>query len=159
MYYTPVISVGATGKAYFFDNRMAAGLSLGAKIICDAAPQYEIYSSDTAAVSPEVGTIIVDDQMMTSINPVMFYVKPSVEYTVPLSRTMELNLGGYLAFNLYRPKYITLPDSVQTMLSEEQRSHGISFDAKEDPLNSYFINSFDFGIILGLNFRLGDSPR
>lgn len=152
--YTPIISLGVTGKMFFFDDRMAVGLHLGTKIICDTAPEYELYSSDADVIAPEVGTIIVDNQMMTSMNPFMFSIKPSVEYLVPLSEKVELNLGGYLAFNLYSPKYITLPSSVEGMLQAEQEKNEVDFDAKEDPLKSYFINSFDFGIILGMNFRL-----
>ncbi len=154
VYYTPVISLGVTGKCYFFNDRMAVGLHLGTKIICDTSPEYELYSTDANVIPAEVGTIIVDSQMMSTMNPFMFSIKPSVEYFVPLNRNVELNLGGYVAFNLYSPKYITLPSSVEGMLAAEQEKKGVDFNAKEDPLNSYFINSFDFGIILGLNFRL-----
>lgn len=154
VYYTPIISLGVTGKCYFFNDRFAVGLHLGTKIICDTAPTYELYSSDPNTIEQEVGTIIVDSQMMSTMNPFMFSIKPSFEYMVPLGRTVELNLGGFLAFNVYTPKYITLPSSIEGMLSAEQEAQGIKFNAKEDPLKSYFINSFDFGIIMGMNFRL-----
>ncbi len=149
IYYTPVISVGATGKAYFFNNRMAVGLGLGAKIICDTAPQYEIYSTLPDVIPEEVGTIIVSDWMMRNMNPAMFYVKPSIEYIVPILPTLELNLGGYFEFNVYKPKYITMPDSVMKLLQVVNPS----FDTTT-PLNSYYLNAFDFGIVAGLNFKL-----
>ena len=149
IYYTPVISLGATGKAYFFNNRMAVGLGLGTKIICDTAPQYEIYASDSTVLAEEVGTIIVDEWMMTHMNPFMFYVKPSIEYIIPILPTVEINLGGYVAFTVYKPKYITMPASVLDLLE----SANMAFDTTT-PLNSYFMNALDFGVVLGMNFKL-----
>ena len=149
IYYTPVISVGATGKAYFFNNRMAVGLSLGTKIICDTAPEYSLYSKVPDIIPEEVGTVIVSDWMMSNMNPFMFYIKPSIEYVVPILPTLQLNLGGYLAFSVYKPKYITMPDTLMAMLLLANPD----FDMTA-PLNSYYLNAFDFGIIVGLNFKL-----
>ena len=148
LYYTPVISVGAAGKAYFFNNRMAVGLGLGAKIICDTTPQYEMYSTDSSVIAEEVGTIVVDDWMMTHMNPFMFYVRPTVEYIVPILPTVELNLGAYFAFTLYKPKYITMPETMLDLLQS------VSAFSTKEPLNSYYMNALDFGIVAGLNFKL-----
>ncbi len=146
--YTPVITVAAAGKAYFFGNRLAVGLSAGAKIIADPAPTYEMYSTDSSVFPPEVGTILVTEKMMKQMNPIMASLKVFAEYNVPILDTMELILGGYGAFNIYSPKYITMPPK---LMEAAITNSGFNPD---EPLKSYFINSFDFGITMGLGFRL-----
>lgn len=148
VFYTPVINLGATGKAYFFDNRLAVGLSLGMKMIADTSPEYEIYSTEPGTIQPEVGTIIVDEWMMKNMNPFMASFELLAEYSVPILPTTELILGGYAQFNIFKPKYLTMPDSVMDMASTS-----FGFDPKA-PVNSYFINSFDFGLTFALGFKL-----
>lgn len=146
--YTPVITFAAAGKAYFFKNRMAVGFSAGGKLIADTAPVFEMYSTLPETIKQEVGTIIVDDWMMKNMNPLMGAMELFAEYNVRIVDTMELILGGYTAFNIYTPKYITMPKTVMDLAITN--SH---FNPKE-PLKSYFINSFDFGLTFGLGFRL-----
>lgn len=148
VHYTPVISLGATGKAYFLDNRLAVGLSCGMKIIADTSPEYEIYSTDSETIPPEVGTIIVDEWMMKNMNPFMASFDLLVEYNVPILPTLELILGGYGQFNVFKPKYLTMPDSVMNMAVTN-----FGFDPRSE-VGSYFINSFDFGLTLGLGLKL-----
>ena len=148
VFYTPVISLGATGKAYFFNNRLAVGLSLGMKMIADTSPEYEIYSTEPDTIQPEVGTIIVDEWMMKNMNPFMASFELLAEYSVPILPTTELILGGYAQFNIFKPKYLTMPDSVMDMAITN-----FNFDPKA-PVNSYFINSFDFGLTFALGFKL-----
>lgn len=148
VHYTPVISLGATGKAYFFDSRLAVGLSVGMKMIADAAPEYEIYSTDPETIPAEVGTIIVDDWMMKNMNPFMASFELLVEYNIPVLPTTELILGGNIQFNIFSPKYLTMPDSVMGMAVTN-----FGFDPKSE-VKSYFINSLDFGLTVGLGFRL-----
>ena len=149
IHYTPVISLGATGKAYFFDNRLAVGLSLGMKMIADTTPEYEMYG----ALGAEVGTIIVDEWMMKNMNPFMGSIGLLAEYNVPILPTMELILGGYTQFNIFSPKYITMPEKVIQSAIEQAKQEGREFDIRK-PMKSYFINSFDFGLTIALGFKL-----
>lgn len=165
IHYTPVISLGATGKAYFFDNRLAVGLGIGTKIIADTTPEYEQYADKVVeGLEAQVGTIIVDEWMMKNMNPFMASFDFLVEYNVPILPTMELILGGYCEFNIFKPKYITMPPGL-VELAKGQVDKEIK-DAQDKgetprepldlrkPIDSYFINSFDFGITIALGFKL-----
>lgn len=149
IFYTPVISLGATGKAYFFDNRLAVGFSAGMKMIADTTPQYEQYG----ALGSEVGTIIVDEWMMKNMNPFSANFELLVEYNIPILPTTELILGGYTQFNIFKPKYITMPNAVAESARQQAEQEGREFDIRK-PMNSYFINSFDFGLTFALGFKL-----
>lgn len=149
IYYAPVVSFAVAGRTYFFDNRFMAGLSVGMKMIADTAPQYEMYSGSDA-IDPEVGTILVDNDMMRSMNPFMATIKLELEYNVPIISNVGLILGGYGAFNIYSPGYITMPQSLATQLAIQRPD----FDPKTTKLSSYFINSFEFGVTLGAAIEL-----
>ena len=158
IYYTPVISLGATGKAYFFKNRLAVGLSGGMKMIADTTPSYEQYD-DKDALGAEVGTIIVDAWMMKNMNPFAGSIELLVEYNVPILPTTELVLGGYTQFNIFKPKYITMPPKLQASAlqdAEKQYKEGNRSEPLDlrKPIKSYFINSFDFGLTIALGFKL-----
>ena len=158
IHYTPVISLGATGKAYFFHNRLAVGLSAGMKMIADTTPSYEQYD-DKDALGAEVGTIIVDEWMMKNMNPFTASFELLVEYNVPILPTMELILGGYTQFNIFKPKYITMPPKLQDSAiqdAEKQFEEGKRSEPLDlrKPIDSYFINSFDFGLTIALGFKL-----
>ncbi len=151
IYYAPVVSFAVAGRTYFFDNRFMAGLSVGMKMIADPTPQYEMYSTDANAVPSEVGTILVDNDMMRSMNPFMATIKLELEYNVPIISNVGLILGGYGAFNIYSPGYITMPQTMINMMQGYQESQGMTvFNPKTTKLSSYFINSFDFGVTLGI---------
>lgn len=160
IYYTPVISLGATGKAYFFNNRLAVGLSAGMKMIADTAPEYEQYADVVVpGLESAVGTIIVDDWMMKNMNPFTASFELLVEYNVPILPTMELILGGYTQFNIFKPKYITMPPSLAELAVGEAQSKHEKGERDEPldlrkPIKSYFINSFDFGLTISLGFKL-----
>lgn len=148
VFYTPVITMGAAGKAYFFDNKLAVGLSVGAEMIADTSPSYEIYSTDPETIGAEVGTIIVDEWMMTHMNPFMATFDVFAEYNVKILDTTELILGGYIGYNIYSPGYVTMPKKVLDMAITN-----FDFDPHA-PLKSYFINSLDFGLTFALGFKL-----
>lgn len=155
IYYSPVVSFTVSGKTYFFDNRFMAGLSVGMKMIADTSPQYEMYSTNPNAVPSEVGTIVVDNDMMRTMNPFMTTIKLELEYNVPIISNVGLIIGGYGAFNIYSPKYITMPQTVINMLQGYQDQQLLPvFDPKTTPMTSYFINSLDFGITLGVAVEL-----
>ena len=154
--YKPVISFGIGSKLYLLESRMAIGLQLGGKVIADTSPEYLAYSdSDSTFASltppvtlPEMGELIVTDFMKKNMNPVMFSIKLMLEYNQPINDRVEVVLGIYTRFNIYKPKYITMPTSLLGVIQ------GIrpSFTA-ETPMPTYYINSFDFGVTLGLQFR------
>lgn len=148
VFYTPVITMGAAGKAYFFDNKLAVGLSVGAEMIADTSPSFELYSTSDD-VPAEVGTIIVDEWMMTHMNPFSATFDIFAEYNVKILDTTELILGGYIGYNIYSPGYITLPQSFLGSVTAPP----INFDP-HTPLKSYFINSLDFGLTFALGFKL-----
>ena len=154
--YKPVISFGIGSKLYLLESRMAIGLQLGGKLIADTSPEYLAYSdSDSTFASltppvtlPEMGELIVTDFMKKNMNPVMFSMKLMLEYNQPINDRVEVVLGIYTRFNIYKPKYITMPTSLLGVIQ------GIrpSFTA-ETPMPTYYINSLDFGLTLGLQFR------
>lgn len=152
--YAPVISFGVGSKLYLLESRLAIGLHLGGKIIADTSPEYLAYSDNDAELSnmgvslPEMGEIIVTDFMMKNMNPIMFSIKFLLDYNQPINDRMELILGIYSRFNIYKPKYITMPKSLLKLLQ------GVSPDfTPETPLPSFYLNSVEFGLSLGLQFK------
>ena len=154
--YKPVISFGIGSKLYLLESRMAIGLQLGGKLIADTSPEYLAYSdSDSTFASltpsvtlPEMGELIVTDFMKKNMNPVMFSMKLMLEYNQPINDRVEVVLGIYTRFNIYKPKYITMPTSLLGVIQGIRTS----FTA-ETPMPTYYINSLDFGLTLGLQFR------
>ena len=154
--YKPVISFGIGSKLYLLESRMAIGLQLGCKVIADTSPEYLAYSDSDSTFTnltppvtlPEMGELIVTDFMKKNMNPVMFSMKLMLEYNQPINDRVEVVLGIYTRFNIYKPKYITMPTSLLGVIQ------GIrpSFTA-ETPMPTYYINSLDFGLTLGLQFR------
>lgn len=142
--YTPVINFGIGTKAYFFDSKLAIGLSIGGKIIADMSPSYEFYSSAPDTLPQEVGTLIITPDMIKRMNPVMGSVKLLLEYNQPILEKMEIILGIYGKYNIYHPGYITMPPTLAEL---------VAIDLTKTPMKSYFINSFDFGISLGVGFK------
>lgn len=151
--YTPVVHLGTEVKAYFFKNRLVAGFGLGARIIVDATPSYDMYNNGdpnekALKAMDGVGTIIVTKDMMKKMNPVGFLLRGSLEYIQPIISTTELAIGGYMSYCIYRPKYIAMPAAV------EEGAKAKGFDAKTTPLKSFYLNSLDFGVTMGLNFKV-----
>ena len=153
--YSPVITFGIGSKLYLLESRLALGLQLGGKIIADTSPEYMVYS-DTDLNSlpnvnfPEVGEIVVTDFMMKNMNPIMFSIKLMLEYNQPINDRVEVILGVYSRFNIYKPKYITMPDSLLNLIHTGAQRPNFS---TETPMSSLYLNSIDFGLSLGLQFR------
>lgn len=157
--YAPVISFGIGSKLYLLESRLALGLQLGGKIIVDTSPEYLAYSDMDSVINglgvaglklPEMGEIIVTDFMMKNMNPVMFSIKLMLEYNQPINDRVEVILGIYSRFNIYKPKYITMPDSLLQLIKGPAERPNFS---TETPMSSLYLNSFDFGLSLGLQFR------
>lgn len=149
-FYTPVISFSAGTKLYLFKNRMALGVNVGGKMIADMAPTYEFYANPEVEgiLEKEVGTLIVTEDMIKKMNPFMLTFKASVEYFQPIVERVELILGGYASYSLYAPGYITMPPSLAAAAA------GQGFDSANTPLPSFRIDSLDFGLTLGLSFKV-----
>lgn len=119
-------------------------------MIADLSPEYLAYDDAGLPELPEIGEIIVTDFMIKNMNPVMFSVKLMLEYNQPVvDNRLEVILGAYARFNVYSPKYITMPDSLFELMSQVRPDFTM-----ETPLKSYFINSLDFGLTLGLGFNV-----
>lgn len=155
--YKPVISFGIGSKLYLFESRMAIGLQLGIKTIVDTSPEYLAYSdmdfSGMGVKLPEIGEIVVTDFMKKNMNPVMFSLKLMLEYNQPINDRVEVVLGIYTRFNIYKPKYITMPDSLLGLINAAKKTQNAAEFNPQTPLNSYYMNSLDFGVTLGLQFR------
>lgn len=149
--YAPVISFGVGTKAYFLNSRLALGLHIGGKLIADTSPEYLAYFDSEMHGFPEIGEIIVTDFMIKNMNPVMFSIKFMIEYNQPINDRVEVILGAYTRFNVYTPKYITMPSSLFDMMKNSGAADP-NFTL-QTPLKSYYINSLDFGITLGLAFK------
>lgn len=147
--YSPVISFGAGTKAYFYNSKLAVGLYVGGKMIADLSPQYLAYADDTTVPGlPDIGEIIVTDFMIKNMNPFMASIKLMLEYNQPVNENVEVTLGVFARYNIYTPKYITMPDSLLSLLQTVRPDFTV-----ETPLPSYYINSIDFGLSLGLSFK------
>ncbi|MBQ9238696.1 MAG: hypothetical protein IJ191_05200 [Treponema sp.] len=153
--YAPVITFGVGSKAYLLRDRLALGLWLGTKMIVDVSPEYLAYMDDTTIMAaPEIGEIIVTPFMMKNMNPFSFSTKFLIEYQQPINQRLAVLLGGYLRFNLWSPKYITMPPSLMSLMNDQLKKDGKPEFSAETPLPSYFLNSLDFGVSLGVQFRV-----
>ncbi len=150
--YTPVVNFGVKSHALFFDNRFSIGLGVGGKALLDATPQYTIYSSDPSMVKTEVGTIVVSDDLLLKMNPLAFSARFELGYAVPILQTTDLLFGFYSQFNLYKPGYITLPPSLEDLAQSTAASPNTLDFSQEFP--DYWLNSFDFGVNLGIAVKL-----
>ena len=146
--YAPVISFGVGTKAYFLNSRLSLGLHIGGKLIADLSPEYLAYFDREMTGFPEIGEIIVTDFMIKNMNPLMLSLKFMLEYNQPVNDRVEVILGVYTRFNIYSPKYITMPDSLYQLMKAAAPDFTM-----ETPLKSYYINSLDFGLTIGLAFK------
>lgn len=152
--YMPVITFGAGTKAYFLENRISTGVWLGTKMIADMSPSYLAYASDTSLTNlPEIGEIIVDEWMMSNMNPFSFSMRGCFEYHQPVNDNVRVTLGVFGRFNIFSPKYLTMPDTLFNMMNTQLQKDGKPEFTKQTPLNSFYLNSLDFGVSLGLTFR------
>ena len=161
--YAPVISFGIGSKLYLLESRLALGIQLGIKVIADTSPEYLAYSDKDLSNLPaslggpldlpEMGEIVVTDFMKKNMNPVMFTIKLMLEYNQPINDRVEVILGIYGRFNIYKPKYLTMPDSLLKLLNAVKQNQGLTEFTTETPMSSFYLNSIDFGLSLGLQFR------
>jgi len=165
VYMTPVITFGTGIKTMLLKNRLVLGFGIGGKMLADPQPTYELYSNlnetelqKLKAIGidfyPETGTLLVPESMMKKMNPLSLLLKLSVEYNQPIISTMGLTMGGYLSYSIYKPGYVALPKKVEQAAIGNGQQNGVDVNFARDPIKSFFMNNLDFGISLGLLFKV-----
>lgn len=149
--FLPVVNFGIKGKALFFDNRFSVGLGVGGKAILDMSPQYLAYASDSTIDKDigGIGEIIVTEEMMKKMNPLALSLKLELAYAIPVLPTTELVVGGFMGYNFYRPKYLTVPPKILDMAMKANPEFDIN-----RPFPNYWLNSVEFGVNIGFVFKL-----
>ena len=161
VYMTPIVTFGTAVKAMFFQNRVALGFGLGGKMLADPQPTYELYTNlnekqlkelkqEGADFYPETGTLYIPKSMMKKMNPLGLTLKTSIEYNQPVISRMDLTVGAYMSYTIYKPGYVSLPRK----LMENAKKVNPKIDFEKDKLKSFYMNNFDFGISLGLLFKV-----
>lgn len=164
---TPVMTFTTGVRSYFLRNRLALGMNTGIRMPLDPQPTYELYTNLTPEeveklkkehldFSSETGTLLITQKQMKKINPVGFTFKGFMEYNQPFLSNMEIVLGGFLAYTIYKPNYITMPqkliDAAKT--SGRTKDPPVDVDVENTPIKSFYMNSLDFGVTVGLAFRV-----
>lgn len=161
VYMTPVVTFGTAVKAMFFQNRFALGFGLGGKMIADPQPTYELYTNLTEEqlkdlkqqgfdFYPETGTLLIPGSMMKKMNPLGVMLKMSLEYYQPVISRMNITIGTYMSYTIYKPGYIALPKK----LMETAKKQNNKIDFEKDKFRSFYMNNLDFGVSLGLSFTV-----
>ena len=167
VYMTPVVTFGTTVKALLFKNRLAVGLGLGGKMLADPQPTYELYTNLTDEEAkmlnsggngpdfyPETGTLYIPESMTRKMNPLGLTLKAVIDYNIPLIEKMNVTMGSYASYTIYKPGYVSLPKKIAKAAIENGKLKGIDVNFERDSIKSFFMNSLDFGISLGLLFRI-----
>ena len=162
---TPVLTLTSGVRSYFLRNRLSLGLNTGIRMPLDPQPIYELYTNLTPDeveelkkekldFSSETGTLLITQEQMKKINPVGFIFKGFIEYNQPFLSNMEIVLGGFLSYTIYKPKYVTMPQKLIDAAKAGGAAKGITVDVVNTPINSFYMNSLDFGITIGLTFKV-----
>lgn len=167
VYMTPVLNFGTSLKTMLLKNRFVLGFGFEGKMLMDPQPTYELYtnlSDDEAKLLynngngpdffPETGTLLIPESMMKKMNPLGLVLKTSMEYIQPVISTMRLTLGSYLSYTIYKPGYVALPKKIAKAAIESGNDNGIDINFERDSIKSFFMNNLDFGVSLGLLFKV-----
>lgn len=165
IFMTPVLNFGTSLKTYLLWNRLVLGFTLGGKIPLDPNPTYELYSNLSEEQLKELydqgvdfvaeqGTLVIPFEKMKKINPLGCILKGTIEYCQPVIPTMELTIGGFIQYYIFKPKYITMPKKLMNAAVLNGQSRGIDVNLDRDQLKSFYMNSFDFGISLGILLKV-----
>ena len=163
---TPVLTFTTGVRSYFLRNRLALGLNTGIRMPLDMQPIYEMYTNLTPKeveeikketgkdgepidFSNETGTLLITKEQMKKINPIGYIFKGYIEYNQPFLANMEIVLGAFLSYTIYKPKYITMPPKL-IHAAEKQGAKNVT----TTPIDSLYLNSFDFGVTVGLTFKV-----
>lgn len=164
---TPVLTLTSGVRSYFLRNRLSLGLNTGIRMPLDPQPIYELYTNLTPDeveelkrvgldFSSETGTLLITQEQMKKINPVGFTFKGFIEYNQPFLSNMEIVLGGFLSYTIYKPKYVTMPQKLidAAKAGGKAKNPPVDVDVVNTPIKSFYMNSFDFGITIGLTFKV-----
>ena len=164
---TPVMTFTSGVRSYFLRNRLALGMNTGIKMPLDPHPTYELYTNLTPEevaqlkkegidFSSETGTLLITQEQMKKINPVGFTFKGFIEYNQPFLSNMEIVLGGFLSYTVYKPKYITMPQKLidAAKAGGKLKNPPVDVDVVKNPIKSFYMNSLDFGVTIGLTFKV-----
>lgn len=170
VYMTPVVTFGTSLKTMLLKNRLVLGFGIGGKMLADPQPTYELYTNLNKAeidhlidngglgggpdFSSETGTLFIPESMMKKMNPLSLLLKLSIDYNQPIISTMGLTLGGYLSYSIYKPGYVALPKKIEDAAIINGKKNGVDVNFARDPIKSFFMNNLDFGISLGLLFKV-----
>lgn len=83
-------------------------------------------------------------------------MKGYVEYNQPFLDNMEIVLGAFLSYTVYRPKYVTMPQKLITAAhaNAKRKDPNSKFNLLDTPINSLYLNSLAFGVAIGLTFKV-----
>lgn len=167
---TPVLTFTTGLRSYFLRNRLSLGGNIGIKMPLDPQPVYELYTNLTPEevnslkkatnggidFSNETGTLLITDDQIKKINPFGFIMKGTIEYNQPFLTNMEIVLGAFLSYAVYRPKYVTMPQKLITAAHEnaKRKDQHSKLNLLNTPINSLYLNSLDFGVTVGLTFKV-----
>lgn len=164
---TPVMAFTTGVRSYFLRNRLSLGFNTGIKMPLDPQPTYELYTNLTPEevkelkkegmdFSSETGTLLITQEQMKKINPIGFTFKGTIEYNQPFLSNMEIVLGGFLAYTVYKPKYVTMPQKLIDVakVGGRLKNPPVDVDIVNHPINSFYMNSLDFGVTVGLTFKV-----
>lgn len=164
---TPVMTFTTGLRSYFLRNRLALGFNTGIRMPLDPQPIYEMYTNLTPKeveaiktetgkdgtepidFSNETGTLQITEEQMKKINPVGYTFKGFIEYNQPFITNMEIVLGIFLSYTIYKPKYAPMPPKL-IHAAEKQGAKNVA----GTPIKSFYMNSLDFGVTVGLNFKV-----
>lgn len=167
---TPVLTFTTGLRSYFLRNRLSLVGNIGIKMPLDPQPVYELYTNLTPEevnilkkatkgaidFSNETGTLLITNDQIKKINPVGFIMKGTIEYNQPFLTNMEIVLGAFLSYAVYRPKYVTMPQKLITAAHEnaKRKDQHSKLNLLNTPINSLYLNSLDFGVTVGLTFKV-----
>lgn len=167
VYMTPIVTFGTSVKAMLFKNRLAIGFGVGGRMLADPQPTYELYTNLTDEETkilndngggpdfyPETGTLYIPESMMRKMNPLGLVLKTSIEYNQPVISRMDITIGAYASYSIYKPGYVALPKKIAKAAIENGKNRGVDVNFERDKLKSFYMNNLDFGISLGLLFKV-----
>ena len=161
VYMTPVVTFGTSLKTMLLKNRLVLGFGIGGRLLADPQPTYELYTNlsekqlhDLKAEGfdfyPETGTLYIPESMMKKMNPLGLVLKTSIEYNQPVIARMDITIGAYASYAVYKPGYVSLPRK----LMENAKKQNSQINFERDKIKSFYMNNLDFGISLGLLFKV-----
>ena len=166
VYMKATLNMGATLKTFLFNNRMSINFGTGLNMLLDPHPTYELTTNlSTEDVeklrnspanidfSNEVGTLLITDEMMKKMNPVGFMFNFGLDYYQPITTHMQLTLGGFIAYTIYKPGYVSLPQKLVDAAKKGAQAEGREIDLTK-PIKSFYMNSLNFGLSIGLVFEV-----